>query len=158
MSPGIGITVSVPGQPTPRLAVLAAVHRARAEGIPLCFGDVGVKRGPLIAPWVIDRRRLTRGVNIAGALLLILRPVPEDDIEDPTGVAGRALGVGLAWISGLVDGWNRETHDLFVIKADREGYLCGYEVGQEARHAATLVCDCGCRRFKAEPKCPGCGR
>lgn len=161
MSPGISLSVRVPNghSRTPRLMALAAIHEARHAGIPLRFGDLGVVRGPGAAPWIIDRGGDVRGVNLAGLLLVLLRPTPDDDLEDFTAAAGRAIGVGLAWISGAVDGWNRESHDAVALKADREKYLLGYETGLECRLLATLVCDhCGSRRFRSEAVCPGCDR
>jgi hypothetical protein len=161
VSPSVGITVSIPegARRTPRMMVLSAVLEARAESIPLRFGDSGVVRGPGTAPWMIDRKEVPRGVNLPGLLLLLLRAVPEHDIEDPSATLARALGVNLAWVEGATDGWNRESHDQVALKADREKYLCGYEAGMEARLLATLVCgECGSRRFRSEGLCPGCDR
>lgn len=161
MSPGISLTIPLPDRSprTPRLMVLAALHEARAEGIPLRFGDMGVSRGPATAPWIIDRRELPRGVNLLGLLLLLLRAEWADELEEPTAVCARAMGVDLAWLEGAVDGWNRESHNQIALKVDRELYLSGYETGLEGRLLATLVCaHCGSRRFRDESSCPGCDR
>jgi len=121
------------------------------------FGhETGVAPGAFVAEWVVDHKARDLGVNLIGMLLLFMQPARIDG-EDPGATVAREIGVTLLWIEALCDGWNFETHDEMWLKANRDAYLNAYEVGFEARVFATLVCDCGARRFKGTMTCLGCG-
>jgi hypothetical protein len=148
---------------TPRQRITAALLRLRAQGIALRWGDYGVALRPLVTPLATGWQRSSLlGVNLIGAVLLAYQPerAPEDDNgahEDPTIAAARALGVPLAYVEGLADGWDRAAHSAdWLSHINRAAYLDGYEAGMEARFRETVVCGCGTRRFRSELTCPSC--
>jgi hypothetical protein len=163
VSPGIGLNIQVPTaeKRTPRQMMMAALAGARGAGIPLCFGPdrLGVTGGAFGSSWVIDRKSIVRGVTIIGAALLSLQPEFRAD-EDPAGALARAMGVELAVVEGINDGWSMvPMSSYWTGSAAAQHYVNGFEVGGECRFMVTLVCRrCASRRFRDEAKCPGCER
>lgn len=161
MSPGIGISIPIPfpEKRTPRQMVMAALAETRAAGIPLCFGPdrLGVVGGAFTSRWVLDRK--SPGVTVVGAALLGLQPEFRPD-EDPAGALARTLGVELAVVEGINDGWSMvPMSSYWTGPATVQRYVNGFEIGAELRFTVTLVCRrCNHRRFRDELRCPECRR
>jgi hypothetical protein len=158
MSPKIGMSLATRGllkdRRTPAAKVNAAIQMMADQGIPLRNGDHGVAPCPFASGWCVDRR-FGNAVNVVGAVLLALQP---EEGDDPVAAAAGALETTIAFVEGLCDGWDRARQaERFLGDIHVRAYLDGYETGMEARFRATVVCRCGARRFKAEPRCAECG-
>ncbi len=162
MSPKVGMELSLRSWAralrTPPGKVFASLMRMRAQGIPLRYGEAGVTLKA--EGW---RLTSTDGVSLLGAVVLSFPedPKPESPPQypgEPGEHVARVLEVVNAYVCGLDEGWHREAHlSSRIHDIHREAYLCGYEVGMEARFRATLLCElCGARRFRSEPACPRC--
>ncbi len=145
--------------PAPLEMLRLAVQACTKLRVRLRFGDhSGVSRGHLSREWHVDRPTdsAVAFVNPVGAVLLALQPTETPDA--PERAAARALGVPFAYVEGLVDGWNRQSHNRAMVEPHetRKAYLQGYEVGVLARHEMSRECAaCGSRVMDYEP-CPLC--
>lgn len=136
----------------PREAVLAAIVKARGQ-LPLTFRRGSIERDG-------DRWTQYNGLpaDIIGAIVIAwdMRAVGPDETHVDT--AMRVMGQPWEWARGLSDGWAMLTPDLSRMSdLARLNYMAGFELGAEARFAASCICDnCGMRRFKAQ-QCDRCG-
>jgi hypothetical protein len=130
LSPKVSIEISATAllelHKTPRVRAADALAAARADGISLRPGAVGVVAG--LADWHVDHHQRSTGVSLAGAILLHLQPEPGDSL-DPLVAAAEALGVSLAWMEGAEAGWGRQLIEVGRLPNREALRLEGHVVG-----------------------------
>ncbi len=164
MSPKIALLVNgrswTEEAKNPRDKVTQALGRVEDQGVPLRYKATGVHYSPTAGGWVTTSANW--GVDVVGAVLLAYQPEPDPGeantaVHDPSAAAALFLAVPYAYVAGLSDGWDRDTQSaVWLSNLQKHSYMNGYEAGMEARFRATVVCSCGCRRFRVELGCPSC--
>lgn len=126
--------------------IRAAIELARLNGIRILHGDYGVIAGGF--DWMLDRRRRPEGVHPLGALVLAYQPPVGTDMPEP---AAQVLEVGLAYVQGFADGFDRTPDTTPIGSVAKRLYGDGLEAGFELRFELTRRCGrCGSRHFRQD--------
>jgi hypothetical protein len=138
----------------PRKVVLTAIVQARGR-IPLAFGAFGDGRIQR------DGDRWAQyndcPVNLFGIIAIAwdMRAVRDDELPHETIARHMGKAPESEFWDGLSAGWTMTIPTRPM--SDTVAFNEGFELGAEARFAASLICECGRRRFKAQP-CDWCGK
>lgn len=136
----------------PRKVVLAAVAKCRTLHVPMTVGETSaIER---------DGERWTayndRPLDIVGAVVVAWDMYAVGQNETAAETMRRILRVAPAWTDGLCDGWRMVPAAAKNDGREDREYMLGFELGAEARFAASVPCPCGARRIKGQD-CENCG-
>jgi hypothetical protein len=109
--------------------IRACISSARAQRIKVRPGTVGLQQGEYSGQWVEDPGE--EGISPIGAVLL--KNGADERWSDPHAAAADLMGVSLAWVQGVDDGFNDRLLVYVSAPHERALYWDGVEFGQTLR-------------------------